>query len=111
MARIIILSKRHLGAGKYFITGLFKFTKAADSIGTVGNPTILPFELPAAIDLLVQNTRAKRRAAIVAELAPACAQLKAQIVAEEAAAAALADNAADFDTDLPTDNGTDIGSV
>jgi len=111
MARIIILDKAHLGSGKFAVRGIFKFTKAADSIGVAGTPTLRDFDLPVTVNLATATTRVLRRAAIIAALTPACAQIKAMIAAEEAKFAALTDNAADFDLDLPTDNGTDIGSV
>lgn len=111
MARIIILAKTHHGLGKFTVVGVFKYTKAADGIGKVGDPILRDFDLPVTIDLVAATTKALRRAAIIAALTPACAQVKAMIAAEETQLAALTDKAADFDVDAPTDNGTDIGSA
>ena len=115
--RILILNKTHLGAGTYDCQVVFKYTKNADGlfetnqIDGTNDPHIHQHVYRATIDLAVQDTPAKRKAALLAALTPIALQYRNQTVAARALEAAAAQASADFVVDLPTDNGFNAGNT
>lgn len=122
--KIAIKDKTHLGGGVYDVLAQFKYTKAVDGLGdkvtaadgttsNVPHVHVCTYRIGAPptnpIDLAVNNTKPKRKAAILVELTKIAEQYRTQTLAARAKDDAAADNAADLNVD--TDDGSDVTLV
>lgn len=119
--KIAIKDKTHLGGGVYDVLAQFKFTKAVDGLGdkvTAADGTtsnvphihVCTYRIGVAptnpIDLAVNDTKPKRKAAILVELTKIAEQYRTQTIATKAKEDAATDNAADLTIDK--DDGSDV---
>jgi len=119
--KIAIKDKTHLGGGVYDVLAQFKFTKAVDKLwDTVKNPDgtksnaphvhVCTYRIGVAptnpIDLIVNNTKQLRKAALIVELKKIAEQYRTQTLAAKAKEAAVEDTDADLSVD--TDDGSDV---
>lgn len=119
--KIAIKDKTHLGGGVYDVLAQFKYTKVDDGLfdkiqhpdGTTSNTPHIHVHTyrvgvspTSPIDLVTNNTKAKRKAALLVELKKIAEQYRTQTLAARAKDDAAADNAADLNVD--TDDGADV---